>query len=92
MTTIERLEMKNYNSILKKKQQKYQHYHQVKLINTNFLQVKKYYHLIQAFTNYMHGYNRARNVNVNSITLAQKSVHGIDWELLISPPTQNSIF
>ena len=26
---------------------KYQHYHQVKLINVNFFQVKKYYHLIK---------------------------------------------
>ena len=28
-----RLEMKNYNMILTEKQQKYQHYNQVKLIN-----------------------------------------------------------
>ena len=27
--------------------QKYQHYEQVKLINMNILQVKKYYHLIK---------------------------------------------
>ena len=32
--------MKNYNTILTEKQQKYQHYRQVKLINMNFLQVK----------------------------------------------------
>ena len=37
-----RLEMKNYNKILTKNQQKYLHYHQVKLINMNILQVKKY--------------------------------------------------
>ena len=33
--------------ILTKKQQKYQHYRQVKLINMNIVQVKKYYHLIK---------------------------------------------
>ena len=32
-----RLEIKNYCTIFKKKQQKYQHYHQVKLLNINFL-------------------------------------------------------
>ena len=37
-----RLEIKNYNTILTEKQQKYQHYHQVKLINMNILQMKKY--------------------------------------------------
>ena len=42
-----RLEIKNYNMILTKKQQKDQHYHKVKLINMNILQVKKYYHLIK---------------------------------------------
>ena len=42
-----RLEIKNYNMILTKKQQKHQHYHKVKLINMNILQVKKYYHLIK---------------------------------------------
>ena len=34
-----RLEMKNYNIILTEKEQKYQ----VKLINMNILEVKKYY-------------------------------------------------
>ena len=37
-----RLGMKNCNTILKEKQQKYQHYHLQKLINMNLLQVKKY--------------------------------------------------
>ena len=36
------LEMKNYNMILTEAQEKYQHYDQVKLINMNFFQVKKY--------------------------------------------------
>ena len=36
-----RLEMKNYNMILTGRQQKYQHYHQLKLINMNVLQAKK---------------------------------------------------
>ena len=43
-----RLEMKNYNTVLTEKQQKYQNDHQVKLINMNFLQVTKYGHLIKA--------------------------------------------
>ena len=33
--------------ILTEKPKRYQHYHQVKLINMNFLQVKQYYHLIK---------------------------------------------
>ena len=36
-----RLCMKNYNTILTEKQQKYQHYHQVKLTNMNYLPVNK---------------------------------------------------
>ena len=39
--------MKNYNMILTEKQQKYQRYGQVKLINMNILQVQNYYHLIK---------------------------------------------
>ena len=42
-----RLEIKNYNTILTEKQQKYQHYHLKKLINMNILQVKKYFFLIK---------------------------------------------
>ena len=42
-----RIEMKNYNTILTEKLQKYQHYHQVKLIKMNIFQVKKYCHLIK---------------------------------------------
>ena len=38
-----RLEMKKYNNILTEKQQKYQHYRQIKLINMNILRMKKYY-------------------------------------------------
>ena len=38
-----RLEMKNFNMILIEKQQKYRHYHQVKLIDMNILQLKKYH-------------------------------------------------
>ena len=41
-----RLEMKKYNVKLTEKQQKYYHYHQVKLMNMNILQMKKYYLLI----------------------------------------------
>ena len=43
-----RLEINNYNTILTEKQQKYQHYHQVKLINMNILQAQKYCLLIKA--------------------------------------------
>ena len=39
--------MKNYNTTLTEKQQKYQHYHHVKLINMNLLQVNKFHHLIK---------------------------------------------
>ena len=42
-----KLKMKNYNTILTEKQQKYQHYYQAKLINMNILQAEKYYHLIK---------------------------------------------
>ena len=42
-----RLEMKNVNTILTEKQQKYWLYHQVKLITINILQMKKYYLLIK---------------------------------------------
>ena len=45
MTT--RLKMKKYNMILTEKQQKHEHYHQVKFINIIILQAKKYYHLIK---------------------------------------------
>ena len=43
-----KLEMKKYNMVLTEKQQKYLHYCRVKLINTNILQVKKYYLLTKA--------------------------------------------
>ena len=39
--------MKNYNTTLTEKQQKYQHYHKVKLMNMNILQPKKHCHLIK---------------------------------------------
>ena len=42
-----RFEMKNYNKILTKKQQKYQQYRLEKLINMNIFQVNKYYHLVK---------------------------------------------
>ena len=42
-----RLEIKKYNTILTEKQRKYQHYHQVKLITMNLLQVENYYYLIK---------------------------------------------
>ena len=42
-----RLKMKRYNMILIDKLQKYQPYHQAKLISMNMLQVKKYYLLTE---------------------------------------------
>ena len=39
-------EIKNEKLQLTEKQQKYQHYRQVEVINMNNLQAKKYYHLI----------------------------------------------
>ena len=42
-----RLNINNYNMILKQKKQKYQHYHLEKFINMNTLQVKNYYLLIK---------------------------------------------
>ena len=42
-----KLEMKNYNTILTKKQQKDQHRHVGKLRNMKILQAKKYYFLIK---------------------------------------------
>ena len=38
--------MEKWNTILKEKQQKYQYYHQEKLINIDISQLKKYYPLI----------------------------------------------
>ena len=35
--------MRNYDMALTEKHQKYMYYHHLKLINTNILQVKKYY-------------------------------------------------
>ena len=43
MTIHGLIRVKNYNMIRIEKQQKYQHYNQVKLINMNTLQVKRYY-------------------------------------------------
>ena len=42
-----KLEMKNYRMMLIEKLQKYQPYHQAKLISMNILQTKKYYLVIK---------------------------------------------
>ena len=47
MTTNDQIKDETYNMILIEKLQKYQPYHQAKLISMNILQVKKYYHLIK---------------------------------------------
>ena len=41
MKLMIKLNMKKHNMILIEKQQKYQHYHQVKLINMNILQMNQ---------------------------------------------------
>ena len=46
MTIEDQLKMRKYNMALIEKPRKYKHYHQVNLINTNTLLVKKYYHRI----------------------------------------------
>ena len=46
MTIEDHIKMKNYNMTLIERLQKYQLYHQVKLINMNTLPVKKYYRRI----------------------------------------------
>ena len=46
MTIDDQIKMKNSNIIVTEKRQKYQPDHQVKLINLNILQVKKYHLLI----------------------------------------------
>ena len=47
MIIDDKIRDENYNTVLTKKQLKYQPYHQEKLINMNILLVKKYYHLIK---------------------------------------------
>ena len=46
--TIDQKDQKNYNMILIERLQKYQLYHQGKLISMNILLVKRYYHLINS--------------------------------------------
>ena len=46
MTIEDQKKMKNCDIILIERLQKYQLYHQVKMISMNILQVKKYCHLI----------------------------------------------
>ena len=42
-----KLDVKYCNAILPEKNKKYEHLYQVKLIDMNFLQVNKYYHLVK---------------------------------------------
>ena len=44
---MKRIEMKKAIIILTEKHHKYQSYHQIKIINMNILQVKKYYLVIK---------------------------------------------
>ena len=47
MTTDDNVSDEKYNMILTEKQQKYQHYHQARLINMIFIQAKKCCYLIK---------------------------------------------
>ena len=47
MITEDKIRDEKLQYDIKRKQQKYEHYHLEKLINMNILQVKKYYHLIK---------------------------------------------
>ena len=50
MTIYDKITDEKLKYVIKReeeKKEKYQHYHQVKLINRHFLQVKKYCHLIK---------------------------------------------
>ena len=58
-----RLKMKNCNMILTEKHQKYQHYHHVKLINTNILQVENYYLSIEDIKTYFSSRNSLGKTN-----------------------------
>ena len=46
MIIDDKIRDKNHNTVIIKKKQNHQHYHQVKLINIDILQVKKYYLLV----------------------------------------------
>ena len=46
MTTEDRIKDEKLQHDINRRQQKYQLYHQAKLMNMNFLLVKRYYHLI----------------------------------------------
>ena len=48
MTIEDQIKDESYNTILIEKLQKYQLYHQVKLISMNILLVKRFYHLINS--------------------------------------------
>ena len=48
MTIEDQIKDEKYNMILIENLRKYQRYHQVNLINTNTLLVKKYYHRINS--------------------------------------------
>ena len=55
-----KLEMKIYNTILTEKQQKHQHYDQVKLINVNILQVSLLNHLWEKISK-----NKQKQLKIN---------------------------
>ena len=68
-----RLEMKNYNTILTEKQEKYRHYYQVKLINMHLLPVNKYYPLIKVECQ-----NKLSLLTLSQENLFEKQIKTID--------------
>ena len=72
---MKRSEMKNCNTTFIEKQQKYQHYHQTKLINMNILQAKKYYLLIKVEQVYIFSSCKSiRKTNKNNWGTRKKQV------------------
>ena len=47
MAIDDKIKRQKYNMTLTEKHQKYQHYHQIKVINTNILEVNRFFFLIK---------------------------------------------
>ena len=73
-----KIKMKNYTITLTETQQKHQHYLQLRLINMNILQVRKYYHLIKAESQNKlsrHSLHSVKHLKNNRITEDQGIKH-----------------
>ena len=78
------LEMKKQNVVLTEKQQKYHLYHQVKLINKNILQVKKFYCQIKEW--YIFSFRKALEKQEKAIEEeGKKQVQALEF---LKPNTQ----